>query len=1014
MTTRYQLCQDIYALNTTTSNNMMPTKKYPFLFLLIIAGIFAGWTACSNATNIPDLDEPDWPEITQTAKPWTRWWWHGSAVNKADLSRELEAYQQAGLGGVELTPIFGVIGRESEFIDYLSPEWMDMFNHSLQETQRLDLGFDMATGTGWPFGGPWVDAADAPKYATHKTYRLSGGEQLREPISYTQEPILRAVRNQLYQIYGILQKDGEQPTGSMENPVQINTDDRLELSDLVEPISANEHLQGLALDQVRFEKPLPLQALVAYSAAGAVEDLTDRVDEQGRLDWTAPSGDWTLYAVFQGWHGKMVERAAPGGEGHTLDHFSETSIRNYLSRFDTAFAQQDLSGLRAFFNDSYEVDDARGNADWTPRFFEEFETRRGYDLRDYLPALFGDSPNAEEAIRVNTDYQETLSDLILETFTSYWHDWAHEKNTIIRNQAHGSPANILDLYAASDIAETEGEELLMIKFASSAAHLAGHNLVSSESATWLNEHFRSSLADIRRNLERYFLGGVNHVFYHGTTYSPADEPWPGRLFYAAVHLNPRNTLWKDFAALNQYAGRVQSFLQAGQPANDVLLYFPIFDRFAEREPMAIEHFHGKEPGFEESSMKADAETMQNKGYTYDYISDRQIAGLENEGELLMGTGNSYRTIVIPETEYIPVETFTKLVELAKGGATVIVHNQLPETVPGLGDLEEREAAFNAMKEQLSFQTGSITNVQEAKIGQGRFLLGGDLESLLDAAGIQREQMTDLGLQFTRRSHTDGNHYFIANWGDQPVDAWVRLGVPAASAYLFDPISGLKGMAQTRINVDGNLEVHLQMESGQSLILQSYQGSVRGTVYPYLIEQGDAQVLAGSWTVRFVEGGPALPSEANISGPAFWTELAGESYRDFSGTAVYQTEFSRPEADAEVNAWLLDLGEVAVSAQVSLNGVDLGTRIGPDYRLLIPAAQLQETNRLEIAVSNLMANRIADLDRRAVLYKKFYNVNFPARLGENRDDNGLFTAAGWEPLPSGLRGPVRLTPVSMDQ
>ena len=73
--------------------------------------------------------------------------------------------------------------------------------------------------------------------------------------------------------------------------------------------------------------------------------------------------------------------------------------------------------------------------------------------------------------------------------------------------------------------------------------------------------------------------------------------------------------------------------------------------------------------------------------------------------------------------------------------------------------------------------------------------------------------------------------------------------------------------------------------------------------------------------------------------------------------------------------------------------------------------MQAKNVLAVSVSNLAANRIRDLDRRGVAWKKFYNVNFPARLPENRGPDGLFTAAGWEPLDSGLLGPVTLTPLS---
>ena len=64
----------------------------------------------------------------------------------------------------------------------------------------------------------------------------------------------------------------------------------------------------------------------------------------------------------------------------------------------------------------------------------------------------------------------------------------------------------------------------------------------------------------------------------------------------------------------------------------------------------------------------------------------------------------------------------------------------------------------------------------------------------------------------------------------------------------------------------------------------------------------------------------------------------------------------------------------------------------------------------MTVTNLMANRIAALERSGVPWKTFYNVNFPARLPENRGPDGLFSAAKWEPLDSGLLGPVVITPL----
>src|SRR6185295_16023672 len=143
--------------------------------------------------------EPTWPKVSQETKPWTRWWWHGSAVTKEGITTEMEAYQKAGIGGLEITPIYGVAGFEDQFIDFLSPKWMELFIHSLAEAKRLDMGIDMATGTGWPFGGPWVRDEDACKDLNYKIFQVKGGQRLLEKVEFIQQPYLRAIGNSVFQ-----------------------------------------------------------------------------------------------------------------------------------------------------------------------------------------------------------------------------------------------------------------------------------------------------------------------------------------------------------------------------------------------------------------------------------------------------------------------------------------------------------------------------------------------------------------------------------------------------------------------------------------------------------------------------------------------------------------------------------------------------------------------------------------------------------------------------------------------
>ena len=217
----------------------MHTPKKYFKSIIAVALMSGALSSSAQVT---------WPVITKQTKPWARWWWEGSAVNKKDLTWNMESYHNAGLGGLELTAIYGVKGYESQFIPYLSPQWVGMLKYTLSEAKRLDMGIDMANATGWPFGGPWVTSEDASKELFWKSYAIKGGENLAEKVIFIQQPLVRA--------------DGEQP----------------KITDLVEPIANNKNLQLMALDQVRFEKKLPLTLLMAYDNKGQAINL----NRQGR------------------------------------------------------------------------------------------------------------------------------------------------------------------------------------------------------------------------------------------------------------------------------------------------------------------------------------------------------------------------------------------------------------------------------------------------------------------------------------------------------------------------------------------------------------------------------------------------------------------------------------------------------------------------------------------------------------------------------------------------------------
>ena len=375
---------------------------------------------------------------------------------------------------------------------------------------------------------------------------------------------------------------------------------------------------------------------------------------------------------------QKVKRAAPGGEGWVLDHFSETGVKHYFEPFDAIFKKKNI-GVRAFYNDSYEV----YGANWSNELLEKFKILRGYDLAEHLDVMALDTAKTDIEKRIWADYNETLSDMLLDDLTKPLTAFSHKYGKIFRDEAHGSPANILDLYAAADVPESEffGSKpyniplyrqdedydtrrfgkpgAFVLKFASSAADVMGKKLVTSETATWLGNHFKVSLRQVKPIVDESFIGGINHIFYHGVPYSPPNAEFPGWLFYASTNFNQQSHFWHELPLLNGYIERCQQLLQSSQPDNDVLLYLPLVDwwhsvgKNAKMHIMDVHTLLGN--GILDSPFGKIANQLKTDGYAYDIVSDRQLQNAKGDKNMLVTEGGTkYRAVIIPPVEYIPL------------------------------------------------------------------------------------------------------------------------------------------------------------------------------------------------------------------------------------------------------------------------------------------------------------------------------------------------------------------------
>ena len=868
-----------------------------------------------------------WPTPTLEVKPGTRWWWLGSAVDKENIQWTMQQYASHGIGAVEITPLYGVQGNEQtggtfqwgKNIDYLSDQWMEMLRYVQAQGQQQGIEIDMATGTGWPFGGPWVPLEESACKVVWRELSLDNRQNA---------PIVDADLS-------VSEKDA--PYSKLLKVMAFQ--------------NWKPETSGESIDYLR-EMPKGI-------------DITSYVND-GKLNMKQPRkilGETaTVIAIYARYGVMKVKRAAPGGEGLVIDHFDRTAVTNYLRHIEEAFERTKTPYPHTFFNDSYEVSEAT----WTPTLFEEFEKRRGYKLEERFYQLIGGLPE------VVSDYRETLSDLLLENFTEQWTAWAHSHGAITRNQAHGSPANLIDCYAAVDIPEIEGfglsdfgikglrkdpgktrkndSDYSMFKYAPSAAHVCGKPYTSSETFTWLTEHFRTSLSQLKPDIDLMFCAGVNHMFFHGTAYSPKDDPWPGWKFYASIDMSPTNSIWRDAPYFMQYVERCQSFLQWGQPDNDFLVLLPVRDMWQKNTNKLLMQFSihamGKlAPEFINTILEID-----RAGFDCDYISERLLMGVTyKDGTLVTKAGTRYKGLIIPGSGNMPEAVKQHIAQLKAQGAHIFYNT--------------------------------------------------DANALKNAASPEQIK-TECGLKAIRRKNDTGYHYFMANLTPADIQTVKPLAVSFKDAVWFNPLTG--EITPAEFDKDG---VVIALRSGESMILQTYDDTVlanQPSIRQTAVNEHNDIVLDGPWTLSFIEEAPRVEGTFNLDKTRTWETLDNDSARVTMGTGVYTTQVKLTKKDMKhVTKWQIDLGDVRESARVYINGQFIGCAWCVPFVLDCKDVLKVGNNDIRIEVTNLPANRIADLDRRGVQWRKMEEIN----VVDINYKKTLYDQ--WEPMPSGLNSAVRL-------
>lgn len=905
----------------------------PILLLFVIS--------CDFSTKMGKLSDIN---TSKPYKPFTYWWWMGNAVDSANIEYNLEMMQKAGIGGVHIIPIYGVKGEEDKFIDYLSPRWNNMVKYTSEKASELGMTVDMTLGTGWCFGGSTVKDRD----------------------------------------------------GVMGAEIEKIKDCKGNITIDLAPKS-------------KFPVDTVLCVLADYGN-GKRTDLTMLVSDQ-KLTLPDTVALSVVYVLRMQGPKKMVKRAAPGAGGPMLNPLSVRSFEEYSAAFQKAFQGNLGKYISAIYHDSYEY----SGASWSDSLFDKLDEIHGYKLQKFLPELM-DKGKTGLSRRIIADYRQTVADLHSEYLKSV-KKWAEENNTTIRNQAHGSPTNWLDTYAIADIPETEsfGASIFKIpklvrdekyispgnvpkmdvyKFASSAANLTGKPLVSCETHTWLREHFRVALSQCKPEIDKLFVSGINHIYYHGTAYSPKEAAWPGWLFYASTNFAPSNSQYSHFSVQNKYVENCQKILQTTKPDNEIVVYYPFQDILhnfgVQRDILLTINVHNEEEWLEDSEFEKILKELKHNGFGYDYISDIQLMNSKMDGKGIKTTGNEYKAIIVPKCEYMPAKTLQKLAELAKKGANIVFTEALPGTYSGYSQPKKSRAYFEEIKQKLN--SSLQPNLKIIDIGL--------LPVQLNTWKVKQESLALYNLDFIRKKDGKDYVYFISNLNSgEEINEYIPVGTESKDYVFYNPLTEKEGRAKVK-RAGKNVSVLIQMKPGQSLFLFAKTSKDDILNWKYSACKKNSFAISGEWDLKFLKGGPVLPRHATMRELTSWTNLPDTMAQYFSGIARYSIDFELNDF-VENNKYVITFDEVKESVHIRLNGKDVITLFSFPFEADVSKYLKDGRNHLELEVANLPANRIRYLDKQKVNWQKFYDINFV------NINYKAFDASIWEPVESGIVGDISI-------
>ncbi|WP_298495921.1 glycosyl hydrolase [uncultured Algibacter sp.] len=679
-----------------------------------------------------------------------------------------------------------------------------------------------------------------------------------------------------------------------------------------------------------------------------VIDVSDKLDENGVLNWNTPAGKWTIMRMGMSPTGTKNAPAAPQGVGYEIDkmnsELAQYHFDNFVGELLKRIPEESKSAFKYVVADSYE----QGSQNWTDGYEVKFKEKYGYDPVPFLPVLSGRIVGSVEASeRFLWDLRRAIADDVAYEYVGGLRKASNKHNlkTWLENYGHwGFPGEFMMYGGQSDLISGEfwNEGTLgniECKASSSTSHTYGKPITSAEAFTSSRRAYLRHPAMLKKRGDWALTEGINHFVMHLYIQQPDDNRKPGMNAWFGTEFNRHNTWFSQADTYFDYLRRCQHLLQQGKYVADVCYFI------GEDAPIMT---GGRVPEIP-------------KGYSYDYINAEVILNRLSvkDGRFVLPDGMSYKVMILPPFKTMRPELLTKLEQLvAQGG---IILGQKPEKSPSLQNYPTSDEEVKIIASKLwagTYKDGKMT----IQYGKGKVMDGYELSEVFTDINLAKDVNVseDAPVLWIHRNMPGMDIYFVTNQSDKTIDLSPVFRVnKKMKPQLWDAVTGeMRVLPEYEITETG-IKVPLKMTAAQSWfivfakdnnLLEKPMNTENFPAFETVSE------LKNPFTVDFSnkEIGPKEPIVFNALED--WSKSENEQIKYYSGTATYTTTFSIDKLSKN-KEFYLNLGKLSVMARVKLNGKDMGGLWIAPYRLNISEALKKGENQLEIEVVNLWRNQL---------------------------------------------------------